>query len=133
MDSRCAQDTFWSDWKAADWRQAGLRALHRSGCALRFRWLCEAVEAGDAAGNGQALLFEAREKCSRLLAAADATSDASAEHADASPAAQLLLVQRALLAADRWFVDAPMPVGKAWLSTCWPVSQVGCRSRPDST
>jgi len=37
-----------ADWKAADCRQAGLRALHRSGCALRFRWLCEAVEAGDA-------------------------------------------------------------------------------------
>ena len=37
-----------ADWKAAECRQAGLRALHRSGCALRFRWLCEAVEAGDA-------------------------------------------------------------------------------------
>ena len=37
-----------ANWKAADCRQAGLRALHRSGCALRFRWLCEAVEAGDA-------------------------------------------------------------------------------------
>ena len=37
-----------ADWKATDCRQAGLRALHRSGCALRFRWLCEAVEAGDA-------------------------------------------------------------------------------------
>lgn len=49
--------------------------------------------AGEATGNGQALLFEAREKCSRLLAAADETSasNTSSEHADASPAAQLLL------------------------------------------
>ena len=37
-----------ADWKAANCRQAGLRALHRSGSALRFRWLCECVEAGDA-------------------------------------------------------------------------------------
>jgi len=37
-----------ADWKPAESRQAGLRALHRSGCALRFRWLCEVVEAGDA-------------------------------------------------------------------------------------
>ena len=37
-----------TNWKPSDCRQAGLRALHRSGCALRFRWLCEAVEAGDA-------------------------------------------------------------------------------------
>ena len=44
-----------ADWKAAECRQAGLRALHRSGCALRFRWLCEAVEAGDASAVAREL------------------------------------------------------------------------------
>ena len=44
-----------ADWKPSDCRQAGLRALHRSGCALRFRWLCEAVEAGDASAVAREL------------------------------------------------------------------------------
>ena len=44
-----------TNWKPGECRQAGLRALHRSGCALRFRWLCEAVEAGDASAVAREL------------------------------------------------------------------------------
>ena len=43
------------------------------------------------------------------------------------------------IAADRWFVDAPMPVGKAWLSACAAGDRLfamggahGCRSDHDS-
>ena len=82
-------------------------------------------------GNGQALLFEAREKCSRLLAVVDATDTGASAHADASPAAQLLLQQEGGDDAEMDDAEVPRMVEADWLGFVCVRPQITDAQRQD--